>query len=175
MGFVAIGRISLSSLHPDASAEFGVEDLRRAVTIYLELAYDGREPPEAVRRRLEWIEHSDLATLIIQPPFERSSKQGSPPIHALRLGNRRYPHMKLQIQPWPTSQGTMLSINTHDQVLGLDPTSDDVEEFRELQAENARIKEAIEQAWDLAGFPTFLRYLRDYLANQGSQVEEGLT
>ena len=35
--------------------------------------------------------------------------------------------------------------------------------FRILQAENARIKEAIEQAWDGEGLATFLRYLRDYI------------
>ena len=118
----------------------------------------GRPPPAGMARRT-----STAATLVARPPFERASKPGSPPIHALRLGNARYPHMKLQIQPWPTPVGYMLSVNTHDQVLGLDPTAADAEAFRALQAENARIKEAIELAWDEAGLPTFLRYLRDYL------------
>ena len=36
-----------------------------------------------------------------------------------------------------------------------------------LQAENQRLKEAIEQAWDQAGLPTFLRYLRDYIEGRG--------
>ena len=35
--------------------------------------------------------------------------------------------------------------------------------FRALQAENQRLKEAIERAWDQAGIPTFLRYLRTYI------------
>lgn len=143
--------------------EFGLDDLRRAVAIYLSLAYPGCEPPESVRRRLNWPDAADLATLIANPPFERASKPGGAPVHALRLGNARYPHMKLQIQPWPTSSGAMLSVNTHDQVLGLDPEAVDAEGFRLLQSENARVKEAIEHAWDAEGLPTFLRYLRDYL------------
>ncbi len=35
-----------------------------------------------------------------------------------------------------------------------------------LQAENQRLKVAIEQAWDQNELPTFPRYLRNYLAQQ---------
>ena len=45
--------------------------------------------------------------------------------------------------------------------------------FRELQAENQRLKEAIEQAWDNAGLPTFLRYLREYIQGQSRDVADG--
>ena len=78
--------------------------------------------------------------------------------------------MKLQIQPWPNPAGFMLSVNTHDQVAGLDLGAADVEAFRDLQAENQRLKEAIEQAWDEAGLPTFLRYLRDYIQSRSENV-----
>jgi hypothetical protein len=74
--------------------------------------------------------------------------------------------MKLQIQPWENDAGFMLSVNAHDQVAGLDVGAADARAFRELQAENQRLKEAIEQAWDDAGLPTFLRYLREYIQNQ---------
>ena len=145
-----------------------IDALRDAVAIYMGLAYGGVEPPEVVRRRLDWPPGADAATLLDHPPFERSgrSKSTGASIYALRLGNVRYPHMKLQIQPWPNDAGFMLSVNTHDQVLSLDPKTADLPAFRELQAENQRVKEAIEQAWDDAGLPTFLRYLRDYIDNQ---------
>ena len=51
-------------------------------------------------------------------------------------------------------------------MLSLDPNSPDASAFRALQAENQRLKEAIEQAWDQAGLPTFLRYLREYIADR---------
>lgn len=153
----------MSNPPPADLANIDLGELRRAVGIYLARAYPSGDPPESVRRRLDWPEGADVATLLPKPPFERASKPGSPPIYALRLGNVRYPHMKLQVQPWPCAAGYIISVNTHDQVLGLDPNAADADAFRALQAENARIKEAIEGAWDAAGLPTFLRYLRDYL------------
>ena len=149
-----------------------VDALRQAVAIYLEQAYQSTAPPEVVRRRLEWPSGSDADTLLEAPPFERTGKNKSTgsTIYALRLGNARYPHMKLQIQPWPNDAGFMLSVNTHDQVL-LDPGTADLTAFREIQTENQRLKELIEQAWDDAGLPTFLRYLRDYIEKRAEHLE----
>ncbi|MDR3636155.1 MAG: hypothetical protein P4L84_20305 [Isosphaeraceae bacterium] len=154
---------------PDLQA-LRIDLLRQAVEIYLSLAYPSTGLPDVVRRRLEWTPGLDPMTLLSNPPFERANRAGSGKnmIFALRLGNYRYPHMKLQVQPWPNAAGFLLSVNTHDQVLALDPNSPDLEAFRELQAENQRLKEAIEQAWDQAGLPIFLRYLREYIENRSS-------
>lgn len=154
---------------PDDLQHLRLDLLRRAVDVYLALAYPASPPPEAVRRRLNWDPTLDAAMLLSQPPFERAAKPGGgvgPPIFALRLGNARYPHMKLQVQPWPNAAGFLLSVNTHDQVLSIEPHSPDSDAFRGLQAENQRLKESIEQAWDQAGLPTFLRYLREYIASR---------
>jgi hypothetical protein len=142
-----------------------IDLVRQAVDVYLRLTYPAGDLPDVVQRRLEWPADVDAATLLTRPPFERASRPGldRPVIYALRLGNARYPHMKLQIQPWPNPAGFMLSVNTHDQVVALDPDSGDAGAFRALQAENQILKEAIELAWDQAGLPTFLRYLRDYI------------
>jgi hypothetical protein len=143
--------------------------LRRASEIYVGLAYPAGVVPDVVQRRLAWREDCAADELLSAPPFERAGKApGRPaPIYALRLGNHRYPHMKLQIQPWPNNAGFMLSVNSHDQVCGATTTAIDAQAFRELQAENQRLKEAIEEAWDAAGLPTFLRYLRDYIQARG--------
>jgi hypothetical protein len=142
--------------------------LRQAVAIYLDLAYPTRVIPEVVRRRLNWPEDTPASRLLSGPPFERAGKAPGrrTPIYALRLGNHHYPHMKLQIQPWSNDAGFMLSVNTHDQVAGVALGGPDAEAFRDLQAENQRLKETIEQAWDQAGLPTFLRYLRDYIESR---------
>ena len=79
--------------------------------------------------------------------------------------------MKLQVQPWANAAGFMLSVNTHDQVAGLDLATD-AEAFRELQRENQQLKELIEQEWDAVGLPTFLRYLRDYIQNRTQHLPE---
>lgn len=153
---------------PETLPQLRIDVLRRAVEVYLGIAYGASTLPEAVRRRLEWPAEADASTLLTHSPFERAGKAGpgAQAIYALRLGNVHYPHMKLQIQPWPNATGFLLSVNTHDQVLSLDPNSADALAFRALQSENQRLKEAIEQAWDLEGLPTFLRYLRDYIESR---------
>jgi hypothetical protein len=151
-----------------------LESLRQAIAIYLARAYPTGELPAAVQRRLEWPADVDAQNLLAAAPFERANKPGAgvPPVYALRLGNASYPHMKLQVQPWPNSDGFLLSVNTHDQVLALDPSAPDTAAFRALQAENQHIKEQIELAWDEADLPTFLRYLRDYLAEHPGPAPE---
>jgi hypothetical protein len=148
--------------------------LRRAVDVYLNLAYPLGEIPDVVRRRLVWPEGQAAETLLTKSPFERAGKVPGQqtPIYALRLGNTHYPHMKLQIQPWPNPAGFMLSVNTHDQVAGLDLGAADAQAFRDLQTENQRLKETIEQAWDDEGLPTFLRYLRDYIQSRAQDISE---
>ena len=142
-----------------------IDVLRKAVDDYLRLAYPNGEPPEAVRRRLDWEARPDAESMLSAPPFERAgaNKTNGAPIYALRLGNVRYPHMKLQVQPWPNPAGFLLSVNTHDQVGAVEPDAEDMPAFRDLQKFNQQLKEAIEQAWDDAGLPIFLRYLREYI------------
>jgi hypothetical protein len=156
------------SEQPCALGGLRLDLLRRAVDVYLNLAYPDGSIPEAVQRRLLWRADCEAEELLKGAPFERVGKAPgrATPIYALRLGNHRYPHMKLQIQPWPNDAGFMLSVNTHDQVSGFELSGLDVQAFRNLQSENQRIKEAIERAWDEGGLPTFLRYLSDYIKNR---------
>ena len=155
---------------PEAMGYLRLDLLRAAVDTYLKTAYPSGEIPEVVKRRLIWPEGLAAEELLTRPPFERAGKMPGhqSPIFALRLGNLRYPHMKMQIQPWSNAAGFMLSVNTHDQVAGLDVGAADAQAFRSLQAENQRLKEAIEQAWDELGLPTFLRYLREYIQSRSS-------
>ena len=78
--------------------------------------------------------------------------------------------MKLQIEAWPNEAGFLISVNTHDQVTGIDLCAVDADAFRALQAENKRLKEAIESEWDQAGLPTFLRYLKDYIKDRAASA-----
>jgi hypothetical protein len=149
---------------PDPSA-LRLDVIRRAAELYVQLAYPSGQIPEAVNRRLNWPLDAPPADVLSKAPFERAGRVPGTqtPIYALRLGNARYPHMKLQIQPWSNEEGLMLSVNTHDQIAGMDLLGADGPAFKQLQAENQQLKEAIEQAWEAAGLPTFLNYLRAYL------------
>jgi hypothetical protein len=164
---VAAGQYDLRGLRIDL--------LRTAVEIYVRLAYPSGGLPDVVVRRTNWREDCAADVLLKGPPFERAGKApGRPsPIYALRLGNHRYPHMKLQIEAWPNEAGFLVSVNTHDQVTGIDLSAIDAEAFRDLQAENQRLKEAIESDWDHAGLPTFLRYLKDYIKDRAAKGPAG--
>ncbi|AMV40626.1 hypothetical protein [Planctomyces sp. SH-PL62] len=150
-----------------------IDVLRRAVEIYLKHAYPTGEYPENVKRRISWGEGAPPRDLFAKPPFERAGKTPGTqsPIYALRLGNGRYPHMKLQFQPWNNAEGLMLSVNTHDQVAGLDLVAEDVDAFKRLQSENQRLKEEIEQAWEAESLPTFLNFLRSYIESRSGDDE----
>jgi hypothetical protein len=150
-----------------------VDLLRSAAEIYLKLAYPSDNFSDAVARRMSWREDCTADVLLKGPPFERAGKAaGRPsPTYALRLGNHRYPHMKLQVEAWPNEAGFLLSVNTHDQVTGIDLCAVDADAFRDLQAENQRLKEAIEFEWDHAGLPTFLRYLKDYIRDRSTTAQ----
>ena len=150
---------------PRETTRFDVDQLRRAVGLYLDVAYLSGVLPPAVQQRLNWAEDVNLATLLDRPPFERAKRPdpGEAPIYALRLGNQHYPHMKLQVQPWPHPQGYILSVNAHDQVLHPHHSQDPA--WRELRSKNQKIKEAIEEAWKQAGLPIFLTYLEGVIAD----------
>lgn len=147
-------------------------DLERAILIYLERAYPEGTFPESVRRRLAWREVPGPVPLHERQIFEASNSgpEGSP-IYAIRLGNARYPHMKLQVQPWPSEAGFLLSVNSHDQVAPPDPASPEAEAFRALQAANQQYKEQIESDWEASGLPTFLGYLKHYIQNEEARLE----
>ena len=159
---VAAGQHDLRGLRIDL--------LRSATEIYVRLAYPSGDLPDVVARRTKWRDDCTADVLLKGAPFERAGKApGRPsPIYALRLGNHRHPHMKLQIEAWPNEAGFLLSVNTHDQVTGIDLCAIDAEAFRGLQAENQRLKESIEAEWDRAGLPTFLRYLKDYIKDRSA-------
>jgi hypothetical protein len=159
---VAAGQSDLRTLRIDL--------LRHAADIYIKLAYPSGIIAEVVSRRLNWRDDCSADVLLKGAPFERAGKAaGRPsPIYALRLGNHSYPHMKLQIEAWPNEAGFLISVNTHDQATGIDLCAIEAEAFRALQAENKRLKEAIEAEWDLAGLPTFLRYLKDYIKDRAT-------
>jgi hypothetical protein len=85
------------------------------------------------------------------------------PIYALRLGQPRYNHMKLMVEPTPGGTGFLYRADAHDSYLHAPPGSPDAAPLAALRANNKEITEAIEAAWTAAGLPTFRAYLRTEL------------
>ncbi len=143
-------------------------ELRRAIDIYLSLAYpDGRIPLATQARQ------APLATVPEQAPvqpdwFETAAKEGRT-IYRLRLGQRDYPHMKLSLEPAPDSSGYLYFADTHDGHLHVRENSPEAPALAALRESNARLVERIETAWEQAGLPTFRAYLRAALSRRRNQ------
>jgi len=137
------------------------EQIRRAIELYLQHAYEGAAP-EAAERFLppagfvprEWL-MSDVA--------ERAP-DGAPledvRSFALRIGNAIYPHMKLRICRPPKDSQFLFTVDSHDAVLQAPPESPDYEPLQELKRHNAAVADAVVRAWEDADLPTERQYLR---------------
>ena len=137
-------------------------ELRRAVELYLVIAYGQGEPPEAVRQLVP-PEQSDPAVWLMGPQTERDPRDA--PLQnvrsfALRLGNWGYPHMKLRLSRPPNEHEFLLSVDAHDAFLFAPAGSSDASALAELKQNNATIGSAILAAWDEANLPTERNYLR---------------
>ena len=144
---------------PPAGKASTVEVLERAIAIYLEHAY--RRGRAAAGRRADgssgWTTpaRSRWTARRSSPPSRPAPERSS--IYSLRLGNAR-----LSAHEAP---GPALALAGRLPALGEHPRPGDAPRSRDsprprpsgaLQAANQQFKQAIENAWDAAGLPTFL-------------------
>lgn len=142
--------------------------VRRAIGIYLAHAWPEDRPGTCRVGVGDFEECATLAEL-----FERFDRprDGSPSArYTLRLGNWRYPFMKLVVQEYLVHSEYFFSVDTHDD-LKITPEMPDYDAWVELRRFNRELKERIEAAWNEAGLPTHedLRELMESIA----QLERG--
>lgn len=137
--------------------------LLEAVDIYLRQAFPQGRPADQDLLPLR-------AALTIEEAlasFERPRAEEGVPCQrfALRLGNPRYPFMKIVLQEYLVRGEFFFTVDTHDE-LRVDKSAPDLPAWQELREYNRALKAAIEGAWRAAGLPTFedLRELSEELA-----------
>jgi CheY-like chemotaxis protein len=124
--------------------------LNRALDIYLEVAWPGREdekrPP---------IPGDGSGADLLADFTDESKEDGGKVRHrwVRRLGNRQYPHMKLVVQEFILPGEFFLTVDTHDE-LELKPDYPDYEAWQALKAKNREIKDEIEKRWGDADLHT---------------------
>jgi hypothetical protein len=144
--------------------------LERAVRLYLEEAYGDGPLPLSVRERLAWPAGETLEELAAGPAFERTPADVLPAECErirLRLGNPRYPHMKLGADRIPDSPDWVLTVDCHDRQLVAVVRENERAALDAMLRYNADVKTRIERRWGEAGLPTFETYIRRRLANRG--------
>jgi CheY-like chemotaxis protein len=146
--------------------------MSRAIDIYFELAFPAALGKSPARSAEELKEHVglDQPLALFDTPDGRGA--GVLPRHVVRLGNHGYPFMKLVVQEYILDGEYFFSVDTHD-ALKVSPDMPDYDAWCEVRRENRRLKEAIEEAWAVAGLPTHqeLRFLAERVAR--ADGEEG--
>jgi len=142
-------------------------DLEKAVRIYLDEAYGEVGPPDRVRERLAaWPEGETLAEVAVGEAFERTPPDVPPPqcTHLrLRLGNPRFPHMKLGLDRVAETGDWVLTVDCHDARLLQVASEAERDAVAAIIRANADLKRRIERRWTDAGLPTFEQYVRSRL------------
>jgi len=128
--------------------------LKKAIRLYLDIAYDKPEDREKHWPGLRLDEGMQGRELLVQ--FIDESHYTEDVLsqrYVLRLGNRRYPHMKLVVEEFVIPNRYYVGVDTHDQ-LPVRPDDPEYAAWQELRRFNRDVKEAIEEKWTAEGVPT---------------------
>jgi hypothetical protein len=132
--------------------------IRRAIDVYLATAFAGKLPAR-LGATLQTIATCDSDLLSCQ-----SFAKTEPPLkYSLRLGNSFYPHMKLVVEQAPDASRWLFRVDSHDRHACPQESSREYGAFCQLMAENQKVAEKIEAAWEQQGVPTFKSFLREDL------------
>ncbi len=143
----------------------------KAIDLYMAVAYES-DAPSGVRARLDTLRALDPGCFYDSSVFESRVEPGHERM-LLRLGNRFYPHMKLVIERRPDRHGVLFRADTHDAHCCPNASSLEFQAFRQLMETNQTVAQAIENAWEREGVPTFKTYLREDLARRMAEAGRG--
>ena len=149
--------------------EIPAATVRLAVEIYLRHAYPGASRWRAPGVRLqEGGTARDLLGHFEDESEETSGRRVSR--YVLRLGNSRYPHMKLALEESILRNEYAFTVDPHD---GLNGARDapDYQRWNAVRDHNRKVAEEIEGAWRGEGVPT-LRDIKDRIGSVERLVPE---
>lgn len=134
-------------------SELTPELFRTAYTLYMERAWpEGKGRPKVKVDLSAPKTGADVLALFTQET--RPNPGGADCRHfVLRLGNHRYPHMKMALMEFVEPGQFIWSVDTHDRT-PVDPASPEFAAWQELRLNNLKLKARIETAWRKNGVPT---------------------
>lgn len=126
--------------------------VRRAVEIYLGEAYPGSSRWRAPKFDLSG---GSSAEDLLSRFGDETEHQDGRPIHryVLRLGNSRYPHMKLVLEESILQDEYAFMVDTHDN-LNVSADAPDYERWNQVRAHNRELASEIEERWRIEEVPT---------------------
>lgn len=134
-------------------SELTPEQFRKALEIYVERAWPDGKVPARCRLDCSGLRTAaDVLGLFVRET--RPNPGGDEFRHfVIRLGNHRYPHMKMALMEFVERDTFIWAVDTHDRAQ-VEPGSKDWDAWQDLRLHNLRTKARIEAAWRRAGIPT---------------------
>jgi CheY-like chemotaxis protein len=140
--------------------EIPASQVRLAAEVYLRHAY-----PDQARWRAPAVDLTggDTARDLLSRFDDESEESGGRRVcrYVLRLGNSRYPHMKLVLEESILNEEYAFCVDTHDN-LSISADAPDYARWNAVRDHNRILAEEIEKAWEAEGVPT-LRDIKDRL------------
>lgn len=135
--------------------------LRRAIALYVQSAWRSEAPSAPALPGGD----DDPVTEALAALRDETRLTGGARVrcYTLRLGNPRYPFMKLVLQEHLVEDEFFLEVDTHDQMFELQ--GDEARQLEEVKRYNLDVKARIEEAWSAAGLPT-ARHLKGLVATR---------
>jgi len=144
-----------------------VETMRRALELYLNAAFG-----EDAEKKLPPIDFESCRSCEdVLAFFKDDSGAQRMRKFSLRLGNCRYPFMKLVFQELLVRDSFFFSVDTHDE-LDIKNSFQDYEKWLEIKRFNAHMKENVEAAWNREDIPTFASLVAE-VEKQTPELETG--
>jgi CheY-like chemotaxis protein len=140
--------------------------LVEAVRTYLAIAYPDGEPPQRIRDVATVDGDAPLDAALERECVERRAVPDRPDLvgkYLWRLGNARYPQMKLGLERCSDGDDFVFVVDTHDRDLPADSDVYASPEYQDLVRHNAELKHLIETRFHLAGLPTQRGHIAQYL------------
>jgi hypothetical protein len=140
-----------------------ISSLRKAIELYLEKAY-GAEPPKGTVSRFLPPPDADPGVWLMGQAVERHPPNA--PLEqvrsfALRIGNRRYPFMKVRLTRPPRQAFYVFCVDAHDACLHAPSGSEDLAALERLKRFNIGLAQEVLAAWDAVGLLTERGHLRE--------------
>jgi len=132
--------------------------LKQAMDIYLAVAYAKEPPPLTVKNRVTFLsEHAGdaLADVLSHDLFERVCSEADENViesYAIRLGNEKYPHMKLALRRQADGDYALM-VEAHDSHFEVETDDPDAPRAQELKDYNRQLVGEIESRWRDAELP----------------------
>ncbi|MFN3410979.1 MAG: response regulator transcription factor [Exilispira sp.] len=135
--------------------------LKKAIDIYIKIAYQGDNPPQNILSRIESIYNSNSVEEALNN-FKYEIFNDSPS-YKLQIGSSRYPFLKLVYEKAPFIDNFGFYVDRHSEYIAVDSSSPEFIKELEIKEYTHKLKLDIESEFDSQNIPTYRKLVKEYI------------